>query len=442
MMKWDRKKPASASSSKPTLISRVLPISWLSKFKQKSGSSEPEPGKMKKRDKWNLQSMSLPERANCRGGRFYGRDDESYWRISFGEDGVEGKKNEGVSKSIQYVSDDELEPQLSNFRSSISEAAEVARREKDRMNMGLHTRKIRELPDNLEHLADFGACKGKKKRAEAGLKTPRREIGKVRKPKEGNRVVSKEKKLDIRREPDETEVRFARLEECDALELELASTIQNYRKLKASDSKRHHYLSHLNRYSNLRTIEEDSAFAGLNLEKSNEVPAEDLSLEWQRLKDNKLKEIMLKSERQRKSLYISRELQRSRTKQGGKLKIHSPRTASRVESCKIKAFEDMKKARMKMKKKTKEGVAEERTELDSFAIVKCSFNPRQDFRDSMIEMITEKKITKPDDLEELLACYLTLNSDEYHDLIIKVFRQVWFDLKQQALFDAELQDEL
>jgi uncharacterized protein (TIGR01568 family) len=73
-------------------------------------------------------------------------------------------------------------------------------------------------------------------------------------------------------------------------------------------------------------------------------------------------------------------------------------------------------------------------------MVKCSFNPQQDFRDSMLEMIKEKRIRRPEELEELLACYLTLNSDEYHDLIIEVFRQVWFDLTQSWL-NTELQSE-
>lgn len=65
---------------------------------------------------------------------------------------------------------------------------------------------------------------------------------------------------------------------------------------------------------------------------------------------------------------------------------------------------------------------------DSFAVVKSSFNPQKDFRESMVEMIVENNIRASKDLEDLLACYLSLNSDEYHDLIIKVFKQIWFDL--------------
>ncbi|XP_059668125.1 transcription repressor OFP1-like [Cornus florida] len=63
----------------------------------------------------------------------------------------------------------------------------------------------------------------------------------------------------------------------------------------------------------------------------------------------------------------------------------------------------------------------------SFAVVKSSSDPQKDFRESMVEMILENNIRAPKDLEELLACYLSLNSDKYHDLIIKVFRQIWFD---------------
>ncbi|GAB2300768.1 hypothetical protein Dimus_034804 [Dionaea muscipula] len=65
---------------------------------------------------------------------------------------------------------------------------------------------------------------------------------------------------------------------------------------------------------------------------------------------------------------------------------------------------------------------------ESFAIVKSSFDPQRDFRESMVEMILENKIKGSKELEELLACYLSLNSDEYHDVIIKVFKQIWFDL--------------
>ncbi|EOA12233.1 hypothetical protein CARUB_v10012721mg [Capsella rubella] len=64
----------------------------------------------------------------------------------------------------------------------------------------------------------------------------------------------------------------------------------------------------------------------------------------------------------------------------------------------------------------------------SRAVVKASVDPRRDFKESMEEMIAENKIRESKDLEELLACYLCLNSDEYHSVIINVFKQIWLDL--------------
>ncbi|KAG6423620.1 hypothetical protein SASPL_114021 [Salvia splendens] len=106
------------------------------------------------------------------------------------------------------------------------------------------------------------------------------------------------------------------------------------------------------------------------------------------------------------------------------IKAYSPRT-----ECKIRALEEIRKSRTKAKKRVpKERVVEGNTVFDGFAVVEMSLDPHRDFKDSMIDMIREKGIGHPDDLEELLACYLTYNSDEYHNLIISVFRQVWVEL--------------
>ncbi|THG00673.1 transcription repressor OFP1-like [Camellia sinensis] len=65
----------------------------------------------------------------------------------------------------------------------------------------------------------------------------------------------------------------------------------------------------------------------------------------------------------------------------------------------------------------------------SFAlIVKSSLDPQREFKESMVEMIVENNIRGSKDLEELLACYLSLNSIEYQDLIVKAFVQIWFDM--------------
>ncbi|KAK4748187.1 hypothetical protein SAY87_014773 [Trapa incisa] len=70
----------------------------------------------------------------------------------------------------------------------------------------------------------------------------------------------------------------------------------------------------------------------------------------------------------------------------------------------------------------------------SMAVVKSSFDPKRDFRESMVEMIVEHNIKASKDLEELLACYLCLNTGEYHELIIEVFKQIWLDLAEAPIW--------
>ncbi|KAL3678172.1 hypothetical protein R1sor_021128 [Riccia sorocarpa] len=70
---------------------------------------------------------------------------------------------------------------------------------------------------------------------------------------------------------------------------------------------------------------------------------------------------------------------------------------------------------------------------ESVAVVKSSYDPYNDFRTSMVEMIVEKEIQGAGDLEELLRCYLSLNSTEYHSVIVKVFADVWRELFSDTL---------
>ncbi|XP_010443554.1 PREDICTED: transcription repressor OFP3-like [Camelina sativa] len=86
------------------------------------------------------------------------------------------------------------------------------------------------------------------------------------------------------------------------------------------------------------------------------------------------------------------------------------------------------------RKKTKEGTSpakwkkKEKGIAKSFAIVLSSVDPEKDFRESMVEMIVENKMREQKDLEDLLACYLSLNSSEYHVVIIKAFEKTWLQL--------------
>ncbi|CAI9778665.1 unnamed protein product [Fraxinus pennsylvanica] len=107
---------------------------------------------------------------------------------------------------------------------------------------------------------------------------------------------------------------------------------------------------------------------------------------------------------------------------GVKIRGNSPRLANKKIQGNRKSVSMSR--RLKAQKQKKELYTE------SVAIVKASFDPEKDFMESMMEMIVENNIRASKDLENLLACYLSLNSNEYHDLIIKAFEQIWFDMPQ------------
>lgn len=62
------------------------------------------------------------------------------------------------------------------------------------------------------------------------------------------------------------------------------------------------------------------------------------------------------------------------------------------------------------------------------AMEKSSYDPRQDFRDSMVEMIMASRIEEPKDLRRLLNCFLSMNSEEYQSVILDVFHEVCSNL--------------
>jgi uncharacterized protein (TIGR01568 family) len=71
----------------------------------------------------------------------------------------------------------------------------------------------------------------------------------------------------------------------------------------------------------------------------------------------------------------------------------------------------------------------------SFAVVKASTDPPRDFKESMVEMIVENDMNAPEDMQELLECYLSLNSREYHGVIMEVFREIWLEIIQDIAED-------
>lgn len=62
------------------------------------------------------------------------------------------------------------------------------------------------------------------------------------------------------------------------------------------------------------------------------------------------------------------------------------------------------------------------------AMEKCSYDPREDFRESMVEMIMANRLRDPKDLRSLLDYYVSMNSQEYHSLILEVFHEVCTNL--------------
>nr|DAD20376.1 TPA_asm: hypothetical protein HUJ06_021839 [Nelumbo nucifera] len=62
------------------------------------------------------------------------------------------------------------------------------------------------------------------------------------------------------------------------------------------------------------------------------------------------------------------------------------------------------------------------------AMDKYSYDPREDFRESMVEMIITNQIEDPKDLRCLLNCYISMNSDEYRPVILQVFHEVCTNL--------------
>ncbi|CAI9753013.1 unnamed protein product [Fraxinus pennsylvanica] len=65
---------------------------------------------------------------------------------------------------------------------------------------------------------------------------------------------------------------------------------------------------------------------------------------------------------------------------------------------------------------------------ESFAIVKRSKDPYEDFKNSMMEMILEKQMFEEKDLEQLLQCFLSLNSSNYHGIIVQAFSEIWEEI--------------
>ncbi|CAI9755182.1 unnamed protein product [Fraxinus pennsylvanica] len=388
-MKWGRQKFASYPIHQ-SLLARVFPISWFSKLNRKANSA-----KMKQKGEMDFLSHNSSLDSTWREGRFYCADNDDYWRLSFGEDGIEARRSTGDINSYWGDFDDQdrqLDRVVGSSLNSLEwKEMEMTRRQGNQTfnDMVLDVKKMKE-----------------------------KEITNGENSRKLNQKVMKEKPADMERVSNKDE-------EKDIPETEPENIIKaknkNFQKAAASTTRKQDDLSLTD--SGLRTAEEDWAFEALTSEKVNNATSGKISSsDWRKLQDeNNTKETTAKCELQRETVYISGERHSRNTKKNHRVNELSPRT-----ECKIRASKDGKKTRLKTKREIKDKPLEGSKVFDSFAVVKSSFDPQRDFRDSMMEMIMEKDIRQQDELEELLACYLMFNCNDYHDLIIKVFRQILY----------------
>ncbi|KAJ8477792.1 hypothetical protein OPV22_021519 [Ensete ventricosum] len=107
------------------------------------------------------------------------------------------------------------------------------------------------------------------------------------------------------------------------------------------------------------------------------------------------------------------------------LREHRKRIGRRPE---VGAYRTPRLAGLQAYRNRKSAVQQSKALLGSLVVVKSSSDPQRDFRESMVEMIIGNNIRSPKEMEELLACYLSLNSCKYHSLILKEFQQIWLEI--------------
>lgn len=98
-------------------------------------------------------------------------------------------------------------------------------------------------------------------------------------------------------------------------------------------------------------------------------------------------------------------------------------SVKKVRSVRFQSSEKRRGAEVKKTTVTRKSV--EGKVRESFAVVKKSKDPYEDFKKSMMEMITEMEMSEAEDLEQLLQCFLALNSRSYHAVIVRAFMEIW-----------------
>ncbi|KAI5410929.1 transcription repressor OFP6 [Lathyrus oleraceus] len=74
--------------------------------------------------------------------------------------------------------------------------------------------------------------------------------------------------------------------------------------------------------------------------------------------------------------------------------------------------------------------------IDSIAVEKESKDPYEDFRNSILQMILERKIYAERELEVLLECFLQLNAKCHHQVIVEAFMEICEEIFPKKLHIA------
>ncbi|CAN6289518.1 unnamed protein product [Urochloa humidicola] len=108
-------------------------------------------------------------------------------------------------------------------------------------------------------------------------------------------------------------------------------------------------------------------------------------------------------------------------------------TNKKGKAAMVVEVEDTEEASPPLQHRQHGAAARRRWLYESLVVVKASSDPEREMAESMAEMVVANGIRSPEDLEELLACYLALNAAEHHRAVVAAFRHVWSLLARHSL---------
>ncbi|KAK4386527.1 hypothetical protein Sango_2523300 [Sesamum angolense] len=260
-MKWRRKK-SEPSSSPNSLINRVFHVSWFSRFRQR-----------RRKRRGDLDFATSNSSFHWRQGRFYSMDeDDAYWRLSFGEERIQGRRSTGGINPLWYDSDHEFPGPVSGFKSFGLREMDVPRREEFRNfdDMVLSVKMKKGKQDKQRNATENGAFRNKKEHGgEAQFSTRRQKyVVDDQSARRLSRGAVREKEAEL---DGGVQKKLSCSAERDIFPIEPESMVQmkdEFWKLAVSDSRKlpKIRLSSVNEDYVLEPLHEDYVLQGPNLE--------------------------------------------------------------------------------------------------------------------------------------------------------------------------------